>query len=118
MKISLSYRGLETHDGFERLVTRECGKMEKLLTAYDPDLVQCHGAIEFHPKKSEYALSVNLVLPTATLHAVHTAKDAHSTVHQAFTDLENQLKKHKDKLRHDHEWKRKRGRPRVEPARA
>jgi len=58
------------------------------------------------------------VLPTATLHAVHTAKDAHSTVHEAFGDLQSQLKKHKDKLRHDHEWKRKRGRPRVESSRA
>jgi ribosomal subunit interface protein len=113
MKISLSYRGLEAHNGFERLVTHECGKMEKLLKAFDPDLVQCHAAIEFRPKKTEYELSVNLVLPTATLHAVHTAKDAHSTVHKAFGELESQLKKHKDKLRHDHEWKRKRGRPRI-----
>ena len=110
MKISLSYRGLEAHNGFERLVTRQCGKMEKLLTAYDPDLVQCRGAVEFHPKKGRYALSVNLVLPTATLHAVHTAKDVHSTVRRAFRELEAQLKRHKEKLRHDHEWKRKRER--------
>jgi len=110
MKISLSYRGLETHAGFEKLVKRYCGKMGKLLTAYDPDLVQCHGAVEFRPKKSEYALSVNLVLPTATLHAVHTAKDVHSTVHKAFHELGGQLKKHKGKLRHEHEWKRKRSR--------
>jgi len=117
MKLSLSYRGLETHNGFERLVALHCDKLKKLLTAFAPDLVQCHGAIEFHPKKSEYGLSLNLVLPTATLHAVHTAKDAHSTVHVAFSDLQSQLKKHKDKLRHDHEWKRKRGRPRT-PSRA
>lgn len=113
MKISLSYRGLETHNGFEKLVARYCGKMEKLLASYEPDLVQCHGAVEFRPKKSEYALSVNLVLPTGTLHALYTAKDAHSTVRKTFAELESQLKKHKDKLRHDHEWKRKRGRPRV-----
>jgi len=110
MKISLSYRGLETHAGFEKLVKRYCGKMGKLLTAYDPDLVQCHGAVEFRAKKSEYALSVNLVLPTATLHAVHSAKDVHSTVHEAFHELGRQVKKHKDKLRHEHDWKRKRSR--------
>jgi ribosomal subunit interface protein len=110
MKINLSFRGLETHNGFERLVTRQCEKMDKLLTAYDPDLVQCHGAVEYHRKKNRYALSVNLVLPTATLHAVHTAKDVHSTVQRAFRELGSQLKKHKEKLRHEHEWKRKRGR--------
>ena len=113
MKIHLSYRGLASHNGFEQLVTHYCSKMEKLLATYDPDLVQCHGVAKYRPKKSEYALSVSIVLPTATLHSVNTAKDVHSTVQRTFTDLENQLKKHKDKLRHDHEWKRKRGRPRV-----
>jgi len=110
MIINLSFRGLDSHNGFERLVTQQCGKMEKLLTAYDPDLVQCHGAVEYHRKKNRYALSVNLVLPTATLHAVHTAKDVHSTVLRAFRELQSQLKKHKSKLRHEHEWKRKRAR--------
>ena len=113
MKISLSYRGLAAHNGFEQLVTRYCGKIEKLLTAYHPDLVQCHAAVELHPKKKEYVLSLNLVLPTATLHAINTAKDAHSTVRVAFADLQSQIKKHKGKLRHDYEWKRKREAPAV-----
>jgi len=107
MKISLSYRGLPAHNGFAQLVTRYCGKMEKLLASYNPDLVQCHAAIELHPKKKEYVLSLNLVLPTATLHAINTAKDAHSTVRVAFAELQSQLKKHKGKLRHDHEWRQR-----------
>ncbi|HVN08664.1 MAG TPA: HPF/RaiA family ribosome-associated protein [Patescibacteria group bacterium] len=110
MKTNLSFRGLEAHEGFERLVTKHCAKLEKLLAAYDPDLVQCHAAVEFHQKKNRYVLSLNFVLPTATLHAVHTAKDVQSTVVRAFQELERQLKKHKAKLRHEHEWKRKRGR--------
>ncbi|HMD31053.1 MAG TPA: HPF/RaiA family ribosome-associated protein [Candidatus Acidoferrales bacterium] len=114
MKISVSYRGLENHNGFEKLVGQYCGKMEKLLTAYNPDLVQCHAAIEYHPKKGEYALSLNLVLPTGTLHALNTAKAAHSTVRVAFAEVQRQLKKHKEKLRHDYEWKRKRDRDRGE----
>ena len=109
MKTSLSHRGLPANNGFEQLVSRYCGKLEKLLASYDPDLVQCHAAVELHPKKKEYVLSLNLVLPTATLHALHTAKDARSTVRVAFAELESQLKKHKAKLRHDHDWQRKRG---------
>ncbi|HUK52438.1 MAG TPA: HPF/RaiA family ribosome-associated protein [Candidatus Binatia bacterium] len=110
MKISLSYRGLSTHNGVERLFTHYCGKMEKFLRAYNPDLVQCHGAVEFSRKKNHYGLSLNMTLPTATLHAVASAKDVHSTVQEAFTELQCQLKKHKEKLRHEHEWKRKRAR--------
>lgn len=118
MKISLSYRGLATHDGVERLFTHYCGKMEKFLTAYEPDLVQCHGAMEFSRKKNHYGLSLNLTLPTATLHALASAKDVTSTVQEAFTELECQLKKHNEKLRRAHEWKRKRDRLRAELSRA
>jgi ribosomal subunit interface protein len=118
MKISLSYRGLTTHNGVERLFARYCGKMEKLLTAYEPDLVQCHGAMEFSRKKNHYGLSLNLTLPTATLHALSTAKDVTTTVQEAFAELDSQLKKHKEKLRHEHEWKRKRGRLKAELLRA
>jgi ribosome-associated translation inhibitor RaiA len=118
MKISLSYRGIATHNGVERLFTHYCGKMEKFLTAYEPDLVQCHGAMEFSRKKNHYGLSLNLTLPTATLHSLASAKDVTSTVQGAFTELESQLKKHVGRLRHDHEWKRKRGRLRTELSRA
>jgi len=111
MKTSVSYRGLPpaAHNGFEQLVSRYCGKMEKLLTSYDPDLVQCHAAVELRPKKKEYLVSLNLVLPTATLHAVNSAKEAHSAVRIAFSELASQIKKHKGKLRHDHDWQRKPG---------
>ena len=118
MKMNLSFRGLTTHDGVERLFTHYCAKMEKFLSAYEPDLVLCHGAMEFSKKKNHYGLSVNLTLPTATLHAVASAKDVTTTVQEAFSELEGQIKKHKEKLRHEHEWKRKRDRIRAALSRA
>jgi ribosomal subunit interface protein len=110
MKINVSYRGLEAHDGVEKQVSRYSAKVNKLLKTFQPDLVQLHAAVEFLVKKSQYSFSLNLVLPTATLHAVSEAKDVRSTVRTAFVELERQVKKHKDRLRHEHEWKRRHSR--------
>jgi ribosome-associated translation inhibitor RaiA len=109
MKISVSYRGLHAHDGVEKEVARNCAKVQKLLKSFQPDLVQLHAAVEFLLKKNQYSFSLNLILPTVTLHAASKAKNVRATVRTAFAEIEKQVKKHKDRLRHDHDWKRKRG---------
>ena len=48
---------------------RQAAKLEKLLKRYSPDLVKLHGDIEKHPRKESYTFTVNLSLPTGTLHA-------------------------------------------------
>lgn len=108
MKTCLSFKGLSFRDGAEKEMTRFTGKLQKLLKSYDPDLVQFHGAFEKHPRRIEYKFSLTLSLPTATLHAIGEATAVRTSVRQAFGDLERQLKKLQEKLRHDYEWKRKR----------
>jgi hypothetical protein len=49
--------------------------MQKLLKRYQPDLVQLHGGIEKHPRKEEYQFTLNLSLPSATLHSIGTGPD-------------------------------------------
>ncbi len=93
MKISVSYRGLEAHDGVEKQVARYSTKVNKLLKTFQPDLVQLHAAVEFLLKKNRYIFSLNLVLPTVTLHAVSEAKNVRSTVRTAFVELERQVKR-------------------------
>jgi len=110
MKINLSYKDAHSHEAVEKEVVRACGKLEKLVQSYEGDLVQLHGAFEKHPRRIEYSFSLSIKMPTGTLHALGKAADARSCVHQAFVDLVRQVKKHQEKLRHDHEWKRKRPR--------
>jgi ribosomal subunit interface protein len=114
MKISVSCKHDEWRQAVEVEVARQAGKIEKLLKRYSPDLAQLHGSFEKQPRKSEFTFSLNLSLPTGTLHATGGAAEARTSVRQAFTELEMQLKKHKSKVRHDYQWKRKR--PRVEVA--
>ena len=113
MKISFSYKHMELRQEVEAEVHRHVPKLEKLLKRYAPDLVHLHGSFEKHPRNIQYSFSLNLSLPTGTLHATGEAPDCRMSVHEAFVELESQLKKHQSKLRKDYEWKRKR--PRAAP---
>ncbi len=108
MKISFTCKHIELRTSVEEAVERHLPKLERLLKRYKPDLVQLHGSSDKHPRKTEYTLSLNLSLPTGTLHTTGQGPDIRSCVKQAFAELELQLKKHQSKLRKDYEWKRKR----------
>ncbi len=114
MKISFSHLQDGFRQVFEHVAQRHIAKLEKLLKRYTPDLVQLHGAFEKHPRKTEYNFSLNLTLPTGTLHATGQGPDVRISAKMAFAELEVQVKKHQSKLRKDYEWKRKR--PRSAPA--
>ena len=110
MNVSINYNGIAVRQPAESEVERLVGKLSKLLQSYAPDLVQLHGAFEQHPRKVEYTFSLNLSLPTGTLHATGVGPDMRLSAKQAFADLAAQLKKHQSKLRRDYQWKRKRRR--------
>ena len=112
MKIALSYKHIELREPVETEAARYVGKLGRLLKSYSPDLVQLHGSLEKHPRKTEYIFSLNLSLPTGSLHASGTAAGIRKSVKTAFAELEEQIKKHQSRLRRDYKWKRKR--PRAE----
>ncbi len=109
MKISISYRHIESPQTFEKALDRHISKIGKLLKSYEPDLVQLHGGFEKQPHRVEYLFSLNLSLPTGTLHATGEGPDPTASSRKAFAELESQIKKHQSRLRKDYQWKRKRG---------
>jgi ribosome-associated translation inhibitor RaiA len=108
MKMSISYKHVHAHQPIETEVAHHVAKLNRLLKSYEPDLVQLHGTFTENPHKEEHSFSVNLALPTGSLHATGTAENARSSCKQAFSELEGQLKKHQSILRKDYQWKRKR----------
>jgi ribosome-associated translation inhibitor RaiA len=98
----------EWREPVEKEVQRQAAKLEKLLKRYAPDLVQLHGDIEKHARKESYTFTVNLSLPTGTLHASGEGSDVLASVKIAFSEICGQCKKHQALLRKDYEWKRKR----------
>jgi ribosomal subunit interface protein len=116
MKLSISYKHVEAHEAVEKQNARHVEKLSRLLQSYEPDLVQLHGAFSRNPHNQELSFSLNLSLPTGTLHATGTGENVRASCKKAFAELESQLKKHQSRLRKDYEWKRKR--PRSAPAEA
>ena len=110
MNVAISYNGIEVRQPAEVEVDRLVKKLGKLLKTYAPDLVQLHGRFEKHPRKVEYTFSLNLSLPTGSMHAVGVGPDLRRSAKKAFAEMQTQVKKHQSKLRHDYEWKRKRRR--------
>lgn len=108
MNISLSYKHVDLRDPVEAEVARYTGKLGKLLKTYSPDLVQLHGAFEKRLRNGAFVFSLNLSLPTGTLHATSEEPDVRLSVKHAFAELEGQVKKHQARLRKDYQWKKKR----------
>ncbi len=110
MKVSISYKHVQSHKEVETEVARYLSKLKKLLQSYSPDLVKLHGGFERNPHNSEQMLSLNLSLPTGALHATGIGSNVRASCKKAFRELELQVKKHQSLLRKDYEWKRKRRR--------
>ena len=116
MKFSISYKHVGSHDTAEVEAERHIGKLQRLLKSYEPDLIQLHGVFSKNGHNQEHSFSLNLSLPTGTLHATGTGENLRASCREAFVELEKQVKKHQARLRKDYEWKRKR--PRTRPIKA
>jgi ribosome-associated translation inhibitor RaiA len=114
MRLSISYKHVDSHKPVEKEAEKYKSKLERLLKSYEPDLVQLHGVFSKNPANGGHLFSLNLSLPTGTLHATGNGSDVLASCKQAFSDLQTQVKKHQSRLRHDYEWKRKRPRVRAE----
>ena len=108
MNISISYKYVKSHQPVEEEIGRYAGKLSKLLKCYASDAVRIHGVFARNLHNNEHSFSLNLKLPTGTLHATGTGSGVRASCKRAFRDLEQQVKKHQARLRKDHAWKRKR----------
>ena len=107
MKITYSHIEAVVRESVEQEFERHIDKLNRLLERYSPDLVQLHASMEKVPRKPQYSFSLNLTLPTGTLHATGVGSDARGGAKAAFAEIEVQVKKHQEKLRKDYLWKRK-----------
>jgi ribosome-associated translation inhibitor RaiA len=112
MKLSIVFKNVERHNPAEKQLQQCADKLSKLLKNYDPDLVQLHCVFSVLPRTKEFSLALNLVLPTATLHATEKSEHLPAACKSAFTELGTQVKKHLARLRKHYEWNRRR--PRAE----
>ena len=63
MKLSISYKHVESQEPVEKDVQHRVEKLNKLLKVYAPDLVQLHGVFGENPHKEEYSCTLNCRCP-------------------------------------------------------
>ncbi len=108
MNVHFSYKIAKTTD-LESLLQQQTDKLNRLLRVFRPDLVHLKGSLADHSLPQGYVVSLNLRLPSGQMAAQEKSDTLRGAVKAAFSELANQLKKHKELLRNQHNWPRRRG---------
>lgn len=107
MNVHISYKAGKTPD-VEREFHHQLQKLQRRLQVFKPELVHFHAIVE-QEKGHSTGTSLNLRLPSGQMAVQKKGDNAVSAVKTAFTDLLSQLSKHKELLRGEWAWKRRRG---------
>jgi ribosomal subunit interface protein len=110
MNVHFSYKNCQSTADLQRVMDRHIGKLARLLKVYNEDMIHFKGSLTQGAAKGgqDFEASVNLRLPTGQVHGRETSGDAAKALRIAFEEVERQLKQHKELVRHESDWKRKR----------
>lgn len=108
MNVHISYKISKTPD-LQKLIKQQTEKLERYLQVFRPELVHLKGIVEENSVRQGIMVSLNLRLPSGQMASQETSPTAITALKLAFDDIVGQLKKHKDLLRNQHSWPRRRG---------
>jgi RNA polymerase sigma factor (sigma-70 family) len=107
MNVHISYKVSKTPD-LEKEINQQIEKMGKRLQVFRPELVHLHAIIEEKNVREGPTVSLNLRLPSGQMAAKESGATPTAAIKGAFDQLVEQLTKHKDMLRNQHKWARRR----------
>lgn len=108
MNVHITYKVTKTPD-LEKLINQQTEKLGRYLQVFRPELVHLKGIIEENSVREGTVVSLNLRLPSGQMAAQATSQTASVAVRAAFDDIAEQVKKHKQQLRNQRAWPRRRG---------
>jgi DNA-directed RNA polymerase specialized sigma24 family protein/ribosome-associated translation inhibitor RaiA len=113
MNVHISYKVPKTPD-LEQQINQITEKLRRRLQVFRPDLIHLHAALEEVSGRVGFDVKLNLRLPSGELAAHEQAKQLDAALRGAFDELLQQVGKHKDRLRSQHQWpnRRRAGKPR------
>jgi DNA-directed RNA polymerase specialized sigma24 family protein/ribosome-associated translation inhibitor RaiA len=107
MNVHVSYKVNKTPD-VEKEINHYVEKLNKRLQVFRPELLHLRCLIEQNSPREGFTVSLNLRLPSGQMAAQNNAPMAIGALKAAFDDLLQQVTKHKDLLRNQHQWPRRR----------
>jgi RNA polymerase sigma factor (sigma-70 family) len=108
MNVQITYKVPKTPD-LEKLIQQQVEKLSRYLQVFRPELVHLKGSISENSARQGVAVSLNLRLPSGQMASQETASNANAAIKLGFDDVAEQVKKHKQLLRNQHNWPRRRG---------
>ena len=108
MNVHITYKLPKTPD-LEKLINHQVEKLRRLLQVFRPELVHLKGNISENSARQGITVSLNLRLPSGQMASEESSPTANPAVKAAFDDIAEQVKKHKQLLRNQHSWPRRRG---------
>lgn len=106
MNVHISYKAGKVPD-VEREFQHQLKKLERRLRVFKPELVHFHAILELQNSHSAKAI-LNLRLPSGQMAAQKSGESVLAALKNSFTDLLAQVGKHKELLRGNWNWKRRR----------
>src|SRR5271167_486140 len=108
MNVHITYKIFKTPD-LEKIINQQVDKLGRYLQVFRPELVHLKGVVEENPAREGVVVSLNLRLPSGQMAAQESSVTATSAIKAAFDAVTEQLKRHKELLRNQHKWLRRRG---------
>lgn len=107
MNVHITYKTQKTPD-IDKEIQHWIAKVEKRLQVFRPELIHLKGALEQNSAREGTVVSLNLRLPSGQMAAHESASPPTVAIKAAFSDLLEQIGKHKELLRSSHSWRRHR----------
>lgn len=107
MNVHITYKTHKTPE-IDKEIQHWIGKIEKRLQVFRPELIHLKGALEQGSPREGTVVSLNLRLPSGQMAARESAAAPAAAIKAAFSDLLEQVGKHKELLRSSHSWRRHR----------
>lgn len=113
MNVHTSYRNLPKTPDLERELRQQIEKLKKRLQVFRPELMHLRVAVEETKAREGITVSADLRLPSGDVAVRQVADSAEAAIKAAFDQLTEQVNKHKNHLRAQWKWPRRRreGRP-------
>jgi len=112
MNVHVSYKVSKTPD-LEKIINQQVEKLARYLQVFRPELVHLKGIVAENSARQGFVVSLNLRLPSGQMASQENSSTVTAAIKSAFDDISEQVKRHKELLRSQHKWPRRRG-----PARA
>ncbi len=116
MNVHFSYK-VPKNSAIENEINQHVAKLAKRLQVFRPELVHLRGVIEENSAREGFVVSLDLKLPSGDIAARENGPNYSAVLKAVFDDLIEQVAKHKDHLRNQYKWPRRRrvGRQRPQP---